>query len=163
MFIAIKDTFLKLVGFPKTEQQLLIDSLKNVSNRVRKYKGGCIAVCVDFVKFAESNELFKEIGLISENDIPYPKIEIMCAGLIALNSLRGDFFKGQDEDFIFNLAKFSFTKSGLILNPEDLGNIFLGTPDEMIAKRNALTLKSSEAWDMWEGADINFLYKILPP
>lgn len=162
MFNIVKNIASKIIGFQRSELDLLSSSLKEVSKRIRKQEGSCVGVCVNFSKFLESHDLYKDLNLIVQKEAPYSKVEIMCAGLMLLNAFREDTFDVKDKDFIFNLAKFSFINSGLMLDDDELKNIFLGSPDDMFAKREALKQKSKEAWDMWESADPNVLLRLLP-
>jgi hypothetical protein len=162
MFNFAKNIASKIFGFQSSELDLLSSSLKQVAKRVRKQDGGCVGVCVNFSKFLESHDLFKDLNLIAQKEAPYPKVEIMCAALMLLNAFRGDTFDAKDKDLVFNLAKYSFINSGLMLDDNELENIFLGSPDDMFAKREAVKQKSQEAWDMWEGADPDVLLRLLP-
>lgn len=143
----------------KTEAELLRDGMKKTIRQIEKYEGGCVEVCVNFVKEISNNELYKSIGFVEESKLSSPKSEVMCAALIMLSALQNNEIVDSDDGFFLEIAKNSFVYSSCIASDEDVKNILLN-PTSILSHRDDLLDKSNAAWANWIDSDPKLLKKM---
>lgn len=71
----------------KTPEDLARSKMKRLRKSILK-EGGPARVCYRYWKFLENHELYQELGIVVEEEAPYPKSEAILSALDLLNSWK---------------------------------------------------------------------------
>ena len=138
---------LKRIFSKPTEQTIeeqAIERMQKIAKQISKKKGGAASLCYEFVKFCETDELFRELRILKESEVPFKKLEILVGAIQLLEASKG--IEGENGELAYQMAKFCYTKSTLILNDDELQDFFLmpvGDYKEYLDKK---LNKAEEAW-----------------
>jgi len=156
----------------KTPEELAVRELKRLRKRIVK-EGGPEKVCYLFWKFLENDELYKDIGIVSEQDAPFPRMMAIFSALDLLNSWKKTSDDNPDIKEVMELLSKRVYIAGLLtFNHEEMLNLYeevggipgLSTTDPdaaeiagstLQAKVKAKTKKAEDAWLRWREADFD--------
>lgn len=142
----------------KTEEDLVLESFKRVAKEIKKYKSGCGGICIDFGLLCQKNELYNELGVLWQDEVPFSKLSVSYAGLMFLALLKNG---AADKDELFiNAAGFSFINSVLIFTTEELRDLLAQTPEEITESKRLRKEEAIEAWARWKNEDSATLKRI---
>lgn len=142
----------------KTEEDLLLESFKRVAKDIKKHKAGCGGICVDFGMLCQKNDLYNELGVLWQDEVPFPKINVSYAGLMLLAMLKNGI--ADKDEFFINAAGFSFINSVLIFTTDELRDLLAQTPEEITESKRVRKEEAIEAWARWKNEDAATLKRI---
>jgi hypothetical protein len=148
----------------KTEEELKFEAftkgIKQSIKEIQKNKGSYAEVCINFIKFTKDDELFSGVGLIWDKLVPHKKLHVMHASLMLLTALKTKSIKEDKDNFLYDVAKFSFLNSTLIMSTEEMQPL-LADLDLLKQKKEELKETTEHAWKGWDEMEPSLLQKII--
>jgi hypothetical protein len=141
------------------EREEIFKALKRSAKEIKKNKGMYLEVCVDFVRFAKDDELFNAAGILWDKHVPHKKLHVAHASLMLLGAIKSGLVKDKEDDFCYNLAKFSYENCNLIMSTEEIQPL-LADLDLLQKTKEDLKNTATNLWIDWENTDVATLKRI---
>ena len=148
--------FFKKKSQQEIEFEVVLKTIKQSAKEINKHNGKYVEVCLEFMKFAKDDELYKDIGLIWDKYVPHNKVHVAHASLMLLAALKTGRIDKSKEDFLQILAKFAFENSVFIMSSEEMQPL-VADSDLLVDRKNELKKSSTDMWNDWDNTDLKLL------